>query len=235
MTPHLRYAQLVRGNPNERGSGIIDTRWFIEAVDATGLIEGSPSWTTADQRALQRWFGEYLRWLQTSPNGQHEHAAKNNHGSWFAAQTASYALFAGDTATARRIVAEVRPRIGAQIRPDGQQPIELERTRSFHYSAFNVEALSRLAEMGRHVGVDLWSYEAPDGGSLRRAIDHLARHAATPATWPGRQIDAVELENLIIQFRRGNSAWGANTYAAVLRALPAKEVSTDRSALLYPD
>jgi hypothetical protein len=235
MTPHLRYSQLVRGNPNERGSGIIDTRWFIEAVDAVGLIAGSPSWTPADQRALQAWFAEYLRWLQTSPNGRHEQAAKNNHGSWFAAQTASYALFAGDTATARRIIAEIRPRIGAQIQPDGQQPIELERTRSFHYSAFNVEALSRLAEMGRHVGVDLWNYQAPEGGSLRRAIDHLARHAATPATWPGRQIDAVELENLIIHFRRGNAAWGANTYAAVLRALPAKDVSTDRSALLYPD
>jgi len=224
MNPHLRYAQLVRGNPNERGSGIIDTRWFIEAVDAAGLIGASRSWTPADQRALQAWFSDYLRWLKTSPNGAHEYVAKNNHGSWFAAQTAAYALFAGDTATARQIIAEIGPRIGRQIMADGQQPIELERTRSFHYSAFNVEALSRLAEMGRHVGIDLWSYQAPEGGSLRRAIDHLAKHTLAPDTWPGQQIDAVSLDNLIIHLRRGNATWGADTYSAVLRALPADVV-----------
>jgi hypothetical protein len=235
MNPHLRYSQLVRGNPNERGSGIIDTRWFIEAVDAAGLVGASRSWSAGDQRALQQWFAEYLRWLRTSPNGQHEYAAKNNHGSWYAAQTASYALFTGDTAAARQIIAEIRPRIGAQIRPDGQQPIELERTRSFHYSAFNVEALSRLAEMGRHVGIDLWRYEAPEGGSLRRAIDHLATYTLAQDTWPGRQIDAVSLENLIIHLRRGNAAWGSGTYASVLRGLPARVVATGRSALLYPD
>src|SRR6266540_882722 len=56
----------------------------------------------------------------------------------------------------RWIIEVVKERIGWQIKPDGSQPIELERTRSLHYSGFNVEALSRLAEMGRHVGVDLW-------------------------------------------------------------------------------
>src|SRR5687768_394375 len=156
MNPHLRFAQLVRGNPNERGSGIIDTRWFIEAVDAVGLIEGSGALSDADMQALRSWFTQYLTWLRTSPNGQHEQRARNNHGSWFAAQTGSYALFTGDTALARTIAEGVKPRIGWQITPDGQQPIELERTRSMHYAAFNIEALARVAEMGRLVGVDLW-------------------------------------------------------------------------------
>ena len=104
-----------------------------------------------------------------------------------------------------------------------------------HYSAFNVEALSRLAEMGRQVGVDLWGYQAPEGGSLRRAIDHLARYAPDQKKWPGQQIDEVSLDNLVIHLRRGNAAWGAGTYSAALRALPAKDVREDRSALLYPE
>src|SRR5439155_3625714 len=40
MNPHLRFSQLVRGNDKERGSGIIDTRWFIEAIDAANLLRG---------------------------------------------------------------------------------------------------------------------------------------------------------------------------------------------------
>ena len=235
MTPHLRFAQLVRGNPAERGSGIIDTRWFIEAVQAAGLIEGSRSWTGADKTALQAWFRSYLNWLLTSPNGAHERAARNNHGSWYAAQTAAYATFVGDTALARSIVDSARARIGWQIKPDGSQPIELERTRSMHYAGFNIEALSRLAEIGCAVGSDLWSYKAPEGGSLETAIDHVARYIASDEKWPGQQIDEVDPNLLVIHLRRTGATLNSAKYRQVLDRLPAKLVQEDRSALLYPD
>lgn len=235
MTPHLHFAQLVRGINRERGSGIIDTRWFIETVDAVGLIEASPAWSADDTRGMQSWFRSYLNWLRTTPNGAHEHRARNNHGSWFGAQTASYALFVGDTAAAREIVAEAKERIGWQIRPDGQQPVELERTRSMHYASFNIEALSRLAEMGRLVGVDLWNYQAPEGGSIRRAIDHVARYLDNPSEWPGQQINALEPGTGVIHLRRAYTVYGDTRYLDFLRELPQDIVREHRSALLYPD
>jgi hypothetical protein len=234
MTPHLRFSQLVRGNPEERGSGIIDTRWFIEAVDASELLEGAPGWTGADQTALRRWMADYLAWLQTSPNGKHEQAARNNHGSWYAAQTATYALFTGDTALVRRIATDAKARIGWQITPDGQQPIELERTRSMHYSGFNAEALSRVAELGRRVNVDLWGYQAPNGASLRKALDHLARYTAEPAKWPGQQIDSIDVTDMLRVLRRAQMAYEAPVYEPVLAKLDPPVVRADRSALLYP-
>jgi hypothetical protein len=167
----------------------------------------------------------------TSPNGKHEHDAKNNHGSWFAAQTATYAMFVGDTALARKIVEDAKPRIGWQIKPDGSQPIELERTRSMHYSSFNVEALSRVAEIGRSLRIDLWNYQAPEGGSLRRAIDHLAKYSGSGLKWPGQQIDAVEPELLAMHFRRARVIWNDPAYDAVVARL---RVVDDRGALLYP-
>jgi hypothetical protein len=235
MNPHLRYAQLVRGNPNERGSGIIDTRWFIETADAVRLLAGSRSWSAADEQEMRDWFTQYLTWLRTSPNGEHEHAARNNHGSWYAAQAATLALFVGDTATARALAGEGRARIGWQITPAGEQPLELERTRSLHYSAFNVEALSRLAEIGRKVGVDLWHHEDASGGSLRRAIDRLAQFADSSAKWPGQQIDSVSADLFIIHLRRARLVFGDESYAAALRRQPLADARTDRSALLYPD
>lgn len=235
MNPHLRFAQLVRGNPRERGSGIIDTRWFIEVVQAAELLRESRSWKEEDRQALQSWFRSYLNWLLTSPNGAHERAARNNHGSWYAAQTASYALFAGDTALARSIVDSAKSRIGRQITPDGQQPIELERTRSMHYAGFNIEALSRLAEVGRAVGVDLWTYRTPEGRSLRAAIDHVARYLGTGEKWPGQQIDDIDLSLYVIHLRRAASTYDPAPYVAALARLPRQLVTTDRSALLYPD
>ena len=235
MNPHLRFSQLVRGNPAERGSGIIDTRWFIEAVQAAGLIDGSKSWTASDNSALRSWLRAYLDWLITSPNGAHERAAKNNHGSWYAAQTASYALFVGDTALTRRIVEDAKPRIGWQITPDGSQPEEMARTRSLHYSGFNIEALARVAEIARQLGVDLWSYQAPEGGSLRRAIDHVARYLGSSEKWPGQQIDPVEMDLMVIHLRRAQLRYGGETYKAAITRLPRQLTLEDRSALLYPD
>ena len=234
MNPHLRFAQLVRGLNEERGSGIIDTRPFIESVDAAGLLEGSASWTAADQAGMRDWARQYLRWLWDSPNGTHERAARNNHGSWYAAQTASLALFTGDTALARRIISGARERIGWQIQPDGNQPIEMERTRSLHYSGFNVEALARLAEMGRHLGIDLWGYQAPEGGSIRRALDHMAPYFVDRSKWPGQQLDDVDLDARLIQLRRGQTAYPDAGYARVLDALAGGEAAEDRSILLYP-
>lgn len=234
MTPHLRFSQLVRGNPEERGSGIVDTRWFIEAVDASGLLAGSKSWTAKDDADLKSWFRSYLDWLITSPNGKHEHDAKNNHGSWYAAQTSTYALFVGDSARARQIAEDAKARIGWQITADGDQPIENERTRSMHYSGFNVEALSRVAEGGRHVGVDLWLYKAPTGGSLQAAIRKLARYTNSGEKWPGEQIDSVSLDLVMIHFRRDLAILGDKEMVPVLKRLPKDELARDRSALLYP-
>ncbi|HEY0810107.1 MAG TPA: alginate lyase family protein, partial [Longimicrobiales bacterium] len=233
MNPHLRFAQLVRGNPNERGSGIIDTRWFIEIVDATVLLRGSKHWTNADDAALKSWFSQYLNWLLTSPNGAHERAAKNNHGSWYAAQTAAYALYVGDAAKAKEIIEAQKARIGAQIKTDGSQPEELARTRSLHYEMFNVEALGRVAEMGRHVGVNLWSYHAPEGGSLRKAVERLAQYAGREKEWPGDQISDVEPPLYASSLRRAAAAMNDEKIAAAVQRIGA-DAQREKSALLYP-
>lgn len=234
MNPNLHFAQLVRGNPAERGSGIIDTHNFVDVVDAALLLEGSAGWRASDGTALRSWMRRYLAWLRDTPNGQHERDAKNNHGSWYAAQTATLALYVGDTTLARAIVSDAKARIAWQITPEGRQPFELERTRSMHYSVFNADALSSLAEVGRRVGVDLWLYQAPEGGSLRRAIDHVAEFAWHPKDWPGQQIDAVDPRLLIDLMRRAQAALGTQPYAARLGKMPPTLVAESRSALLYP-
>ena len=234
MNPHLRFAQLVRGNPNERGSGIIDTRWFIEVVDAVGMIQGSKHWSAADQKNLQAWFADYLKWLRTSPNGAHEFKAKNNHGSWFAAQGMSYALFTGDTATAREIASGIQNRIASQIKADGSQPEELARTRSFHYEMFNLEALGRVAEMARHIGVDLWGYSAATGGSLRVSADRIAQYVAQPKQWPGDQITDIEMPLALSALRRAYFGTKSPAIVEGLAKVTDPVKNTDRSLLLYP-
>jgi hypothetical protein len=38
---------------------------------------------------------------------------------------------------------------------------------------YNIEAFFVLATLGEKVGVDLWNYQAANGGSLQRAFNYL--------------------------------------------------------------
>src|SRR6266516_5738947 len=141
-------------------------------------LERSHPRSAADQRGMAQWLSAYLGWLRSSVIGKQERGARNNHGTWYDAQVAALALFTDDTALARSTLADARTRrIGSQVMADGRQPYELARTRSLAYSVMNLEGLCRLAELARHLGVDLWSYRSPRGGSIRKALDYLAGRA----------------------------------------------------------
>ena len=234
MNPHLRYGQRVPGITEGRAAGIIETRRLVDVIDAVGMLERSASWTDADARGMHDWMSAYLHWLLTSDIGKEEQRARNNHGSWYDVQVVALALFTGDTALAHATLdASKTRRIAAQIAPDGKQRYELVRTRSLGYSVMNLEALCRLAELGRQAGVDLWSYTAPDGGSIRTALDYVAPYADTTRKWPGSQITPNAPDFLVLLLERARLAYG-DAYADVLRRIPGDLVLSHRARLLYP-
>ena len=109
-------------------------------------------------------------WLIESTHGQEESKNGNNHETWYDVQVVGLALYTGQVDVARRTLEGSRARIGRQIEPDGRQPRELERTRSWDYSEFNIAAFMDLATLGTHVGIDLWSYRTADGRSIRQGV-----------------------------------------------------------------
>ena len=234
MNPNLKYGQAIPGVTVGRGIGLIDTRSLAQVVDAVALLRQSPSWTRADDAGMRAWCRDFLTWMRTSPLGHDEETRKNNHGTWYDVQVASLALFVGDTAEARAAVARGRDRIGKQILPDGRQPEELARTRSLSYSEFNVDAYTRLAELGRFVGIDLWQYRSPAGGSVRAALLFLAPYA-DPRAWPGQQITTVEPQELLGALRRADAPLADATLRGAIGKIPASVRASDRSRLLYPD
>lgn len=88
---------------------------------------------------MARWNTSFLDWLKDSNFGKQEGAAKNNHGTFYDMQVAALAYATGDTNLARRTVLNAQSaRIAPQIAADGSQPQELSRTRSWHYSTFDL-------------------------------------------------------------------------------------------------
>lgn len=196
MSPSLTFAQGVPGKEDGRPSGIIDTFTFILLTDSVRLLESSPAWTAAEAEGVRGWFSAYLDWLLTSRAGQTEAKATNNHGVWYDAQVAAFALFAGREETAASVVREaLTKRVEAQIQPDGSMPRELARTRSQHYTAFTLEAFTTLARVGDVTGVNLWDHAAPDGRGLRQAYRYLLPYLLGRKVW--------EHEALVVEQEHG--------------------------------
>ena len=232
MNPNLTYSQTILGKPEPRGTGILDAREFCTLVDAFGLLQLSRSWEKKEQQQVIEWFKEYLKWLRESNNGKHESNAQNNHGTWYDVQTTAIALFVDDKATAKQICEEAKTkRIGYQITPEGDQPEELVRTLSFHYSSFNLFALSRLATLSKHVGVDLWNYTTSDGRCISLALDHLIPFAYNEKKWTWTQIKEINPEYLILAARKASIVFGEKKYAKVWEQLSDGTIESDKIVL----
>lgn len=189
MNPNLNYAQVRLGRNGNRGSaaGVLDARDFALVIDGLRLLDDSPALTAADKDGIRVWFAAYLDWLLTAPNARAERAAKNNHATWYLAQVIPVARFAGRDDIARELVEEAKQHIAAQIRPDGSQPEEIRRVDGLHYSRFNLEAFAVVARHAAGLGTNLWAYTAPNGASLRGALDFLRPYNTAPAQWPHSQ------------------------------------------------
>jgi hypothetical protein len=190
MNPNLQYSQAIMGQNSGRGIGIIDTLGLRVLPDCITLISGSRFWTSADRKAMTAWWHDYAQWLRESPNGIDERRQANNHGVNYDLQLASVLLGAGDEAAAREVLGTSLPaRMDAQIRPDGQMPLEEARRTSWHYCSFNLRSLCEAGVMGNALGLDLWKHEAPDGsGSIRRAMLFLIPFIGHQENWKFTEI-----------------------------------------------
>jgi hypothetical protein len=235
MNPNLRFAQAVLGVTEGRGIGIIDTRDMPELVDALRLLDGAPGWTRWDMEGMTAWCRAYLTWLLESKNGTEERAATNNHGVFYDAQVAALALFVGDTVLAAKTIGESgKARIASQIGPDGKQQRELDRTRPLHYTLFNLEAFTMLAEMGRHVGIDLWHYVAPGGGSIEKAILFVAPYADPEVKFPTPDIAEHGPEEFLPPLQRAAAQLGDSAVARAIEHVPLALRVKDPEALNFP-
>jgi hypothetical protein len=193
MNPHMRYAQAIPGVTDGRGIGIIEARYFMRCVEAYPLVFGSPAWTKEDERGFREWLVAWRDWLRGSENGRDEADEENNHGTLYDVTLAQLDLMLGHGEEAKaHLAAATRQRIASQIEPDGRQPKELARTRSFNYSMLNLQGLVQLAVLGEYVGVDAWSIETEDGRSLAAAFGFHAPFADPAREWIADDIDRAD-------------------------------------------
>ncbi|WP_186176213.1 alginate lyase family protein [Vibrio jasicida] len=206
MNPHLKYAQAIPGIVDGRGIGIIDSRLLIPVIDSVSLIQNHLS--KSQHESIVDWFTQFNDWLITSNHGFEEDNWHNNHGTWYDAQVVAFSLFVGkeDLAKKRLRITQMR-RIGGHFDDQGRQHAELERTRPWHYSNFNLEAYNYLGHFGELVGVDVWNYEI-DKHSLKDGYSYIASYISENKGWEHKELKGfdpnISYKNILYAHRAYN-------------------------------
>ena len=185
MNPSLEYAQAIKGRATGRGIGIIDTIHLMEVAQGIRMMEKAPNVDPGVSSAAKDWFRAYLKWLTTHQYGQDEMKAKNNHGTCWVMQVASFARLTGN----QELMDQCRNRfitvlLPEQMAADGSFPQELRRTKPYGYSLFNLDAMAMICQILSDESRDLWNYQSPDGKSVRKGLSFLFPYVADKAKWP---------------------------------------------------
>lgn len=184
MNPSLLYAQAIKGKATGRGIGIIDTIHLMEVAQGIIVMQNAASVDKNNLQIIKNWFAQYLAWLTTHQYGIDEREAKNNHGTCWVMQVASFAKLTKNQALIdyckTRFKTVLLPN---QLEKDGSFPLELKRTKPYGYSIFNLDAMATLCQILTDSKDDLWNFELDDGRSMKKAIEFLYPYIENKSLW----------------------------------------------------
>jgi hypothetical protein len=185
MNPSLLYAQAIKGRATGRGIGIIDTIHLMEVAQGIVVVQNDPGADKLVLKETKRWFTEYLSWLSTHQYSKDEMNASNNHGTCWVMQVASFARFTGS----EDMLQLCRDRYKTVILPgqmslDGSFPRELQRTKPYGYSIFNLDAMTMICQVLSDKENDLWHFELADDRSIHKGMDFLFPFLESKDSWP---------------------------------------------------
>lgn len=184
MNPNLRYAQAIKGITSGRGIGIIDTIHLIEIVQAIIVLEKLNLISEEELTAVKDWFSKYNEWLFTDQFGIDERDNGNNHSTCWNMQVAQYAKFTNDLEKmeycSNHFKNDLLPK---QMAQNGSFPLELERTKPYGYSLFNLDAMVMVVKI-LSVNENLWNFYTNGNKNIRNAMEFMYPFILDKQSWP---------------------------------------------------
>lgn len=233
QNPNLNFGQGIPGINTGRGIGIIETRGLFRVIDAAIVLQESESWSKEDHLALQKWFSDYLNWLTVSSIGKDEADEHNNHGTYYSVQVIAYALFTGQPEIVASEIEVFKSRIESQIKTDGSQPFELERTKSWDYVNMNLDGYFLVAQLTENSGVNLWQYNTKEGKNIKKCVDWMLPYLQNEKKWEFEQIKNVSYAQTVRILKLASQKYSNAAYDVIAKTIDLKTYQSDLNQLTF--
>ena len=225
--PHLNFGQGIPGLNTGRGTGIIETRDLFRVCDAALLIQNTIDWNSKDHEELKKWFSEYLTWMIESPIGKDEADSNNNHGTFFSEQVIAFALFSNRLDVAVNEIEVFKNRMESQLKSDGSQPHELERTKSWNYVNMNLYGYFLIAKLAENCNVSLWNQQISEGKNMKNALDWIIPYLKNEKKWEYEQIQKIGYEETIKILKLAAKKYSNPEYDNLAKTIDLKVYNSD--------
>ncbi len=227
QNPHLNFGQGIPGLNTGRGTGIIETRDLFRVGEAAILIENTPNWSAKDHEELKKWFSEYLTWMLESPIGKDEADSNNNHGTFYSEQVIAFALFTNRLDVATSEIEVFKNRMESQLKPDGSQPFELARTKSWNYVNMNLYGYFLIAKLAENSNVSLWNQQISEGKNMKNALDWIVPYLKNEKKWEYEQIQKIGYEETIKILKLAAKKYSNPEYENLAKTIDLKIYNSD--------
>ena len=204
MYPNFEHAQFAPGHNNNAGraAGIIEAYNFCSIIESIRLVNYVKSIDSQVMEGLRDWFSQFSHWLETSENGIQEYNTNTNHGIAYDVLLINIELFCHDSLNEDSYKTFRSRRLKTQFAKNGSQPEELKRTRSFHYSTYNLIHVIDLCKILNSAGVD---YYSKNKDIIDPAFNFLLQYIGHKDRYPYKEIskswDLLET-NLLREYNR---------------------------------
>ncbi len=185
MNPSLLFVQAIKGQVTGRGIGIIDAIHLVEVARSIEILEKNKAISEEILAGTKAWFEELVDWLTTHPYAIDEMNAKNNHGTCWVMQVGMFARLVGN----EKVLQLCRDRfknvlLPGQMDAEGAFPLELERTKPYGYSLFNLDAFATAAEILSTKTDNLFQFTTPEGQGIKKGAEFMYPFVKEKKAWP---------------------------------------------------
>ena len=230
---NLNFGQGIPGLNTGRGTGIIETRDVYRVLDAAILIQETQNWSKEEHQALKKWFSDYLTWMLESPIGKDEADAKNNHGTFYSEQIIAFSLFSDRPEVTLNEIEIFKKRMESQLKPDGSQPFELIRTKSWGYVNMNLYGYFLIAKLAENANIHLWNQQISEGKNMRNALDWIIPYLKNEKQWEYEQIQKISFGETIKILKLAAKKYSNPEYEALAKKTDLKTYQSDSIELTY--
>jgi alginate lyase len=184
MNPNMNYAQAIKGVCPGRGVGLIDAIHLVEPARSISVLYELNGLDEKTFKPLQKWFAEFLEWVTTHEYGIDERERKNNHGTCWVMQAAEYARLTEN----ETMLDYCRDRYKTVLLPnqmakDGSFPMELERTKPYGYSLFNIDIMAAVCHILSNENENLFVYKLEDERGMEAALNFIYPFIEDKSKW----------------------------------------------------
>jgi hypothetical protein len=200
MTPSLPYAQAILPAKTGRFEGVVEAVHLAEIAQSLPFLAVSDALAPQDFKALQKWFADYLEWLNTSRLAGLARDNKSHHGTSWLLQAAAIAhLNEADDRPLTVLRHQYKSAtIRAQILADGSFPHELTTSDPYRNSLFNLDMLAAICLLLSTRFESVWDFDLQDGPGMRTAVARHYPYILNRGAWPYRA-DANHFTDLPIR------------------------------------